>query len=141
MECEIIAGFQEKLALESENITLDPSVVSEGVKAVFSDPSKGCYYVAETREEIIGSLLLTYEWSDWRNGQVIWIQSVYVLPGYRKKGVFSGLFRHIREMAGNGECYKGIRLYVDKTNKTAIDVYRKLGMTDAHYLMFELITN
>ena len=138
-EWEIIAGFQKKLALETENITLDASIVSEGVMAVFSDPGRGCYYVAETGRKIIGVLLTTFEWSDWRNGQIVWVQSVYVLPEYRSGGVFSGLFRHIRKIVETSKNYRGIRLYVDKTNKLAIEVYRRLGMSDDHYLLFELI--
>jgi GNAT superfamily N-acetyltransferase len=135
-DCLTIARFQEKLARETENILLDPETVESGVRAVFDDPAKGTYYVAETRGEIIACLLTTTEWSDWRNGQVIWLQSVYVLPDHRKKGVFRELFEYIKQSVPD---LKGIRLYVDKTNARAIHVYRQCGMDDKHYQMFEWI--
>lgn len=137
----IISGFQKKLAYETENISLDPCTVEKGVRAVFSDPAKGCYYIAEIGDIIAGSLLTTYEWSDWRNGHIIWIQSVYVLPLYRNKGVFRRLYSHIKQIVVNNPDYMGIRLYVDKTNRTALEVYRQIGMNDEHYQMFEWISS
>ncbi len=132
-----IALFQEKMALETEHIRLDPSVVKEGVKAVIADFAKGCYYVAENDGEIVGCLLTTFEWSDWRNGKIIWIQSLYVLPEFRNKGIFKQLYDHVKQLVENDPNLKAIRLYVDKTNMTAINVYRKCGMNGEHYQLFE----
>jgi GNAT superfamily N-acetyltransferase len=138
-DCPTIARFQERLARETENLLLDPETVKTGVRAVFDDPARGTYYVAETGGEIIACLLTTTEWSDWRNGQIIWIQSVYVLPGYRNKGIFKELFEHIKQLVEGLPVLKGIRLYVDKTNARAIGVYHKCGMDGDHYQMFEWI--
>ena len=140
-EYEIIASFQKKMAIETENIRLDPVIVERGVKAVFSDPSRGCYYVAEIDGKITGSLLTTYEWSDWRNSNVVWIQSVYVLPQYRGKGIFKTLYGYIKQLVEDDPGYAGIRLYVDRRNKNAIHVYRSCGMDGGHYQMFEWIGN
>ncbi len=132
-----IAGFQQAMAWETEELKLDDSTLAKGVKAVFDDPSKGNYYVAESDGNVIASLLTTFEWSDWRNGTVLWIQSVYVRPEFRKKGVYSALYKHIRDMVEQNEDLKGIRLYAEKTNQTAQLVYEKAGMTADHYLLYE----
>jgi GNAT superfamily N-acetyltransferase len=136
-EVHIIAEFQQQMALETENITLKPETVSLGVAAVFSDSSKGKYIVAEIDNLVVGSLLITYEWSDWRNATVLWIQSVYVKPEFRKSGVFSGLYQFVKKWAENNNNIAGIRLYVDKTNEKARAVYEKVGMNGQHYLVFE----
>jgi len=133
----IIAGFQQAMAWETEELKLDDSILAKGVKAVFDDPSKGNYYVAENDGNVIASLLTTFEWSDWRNGTVLWIQSVYVSPEFRKKGVYSTMYKHIRNMVEQNEDLKGIRLYAEKTNQTAQLVYEKAGMTADHYLLYE----
>jgi GNAT superfamily N-acetyltransferase len=134
-----IARFQEKLALESENIYLEPHTVEAGVNAVFSGSARGTYYIAETRGEIKACLLITREWSDWRNGWILWIQSVYVLPDCRKKGIFKALYNHIKQLVEDRRDLKGIRLYVDKANERAIQVYRQCGMDGEHYRLFEWI--
>jgi ribosomal protein S18 acetylase RimI-like enzyme len=134
---KIITGFQLAMARETENIELDPAVAEKGVKSVLTDGSKGCYYLAETGDKIAGCLMLTYEWSDWRNGRILWIQSVYVMPGQREKGVFGSLYNYIKQMVEQDPELKGIRLYVDKTNHKAIQVYRKCGMDGEHYRVFE----
>jgi GNAT superfamily N-acetyltransferase len=137
-----IAEFQVAMALETENLTLDKEVVILGVEAVFEDSSKGAYFVAESEGQVIGSLLTTYEWSDWRNGQVLWIQSVFVTKEFRGRGVFKMLYEFIKSKVQeekNG--YRGIRLYVDKTNKSAQRVYEKLGMENHHYETFEWMLN
>ena len=136
---KLISSFQEKLAMETENIKLDPDIVQKGVNAVFSDPAKGCYYVAEICGELAGSLLTTYEWSDWRNGTVLWIQSVYVLPEYRNKGVYRNLYMQIKQIVEDNTGLHGIRLYADKTNRKAIEVYSRFGMNGEHYQLFEWI--
>ena len=138
-DCDTIAHFQEKMAMETENLELDPGIVGSGVNAVFSDPSKGKYYVAEKDKTIAGCLLTTAEWSDWRNGRIIWIQSVYVLPEWRNKGIYKKLYNHIKQLVEEDPYLKGIRLYVDKTNEKAIQIYQHCGMDDEHYKLFEWI--
>ncbi len=136
-EYKVIAGFQQKMALETENYHLDINTVTKGVEAVFSDASKGKYYIVEEDEKVIASLLTTYEWSDWRNSQVLWIQSVFVLQEYRKNGVFKLMYSNIKDIVLNNPIYSGIRLYVDKTNTNAMKVYTKIGMQGEHYSLFE----
>lgn len=132
-----ITDFQLAMARETENIDLDYSTVKKGVNAVLHDPGKGQYYVAEIQGEIIGSLLTTFEWSDWRNGTVLWIQSVYVTPKFRRKGVYSNLYLHVKKQVLEDPMLKGIRLYADKSNIAAHRTYQKLGMDHDHYTTFE----
>lgn len=132
-----IVEFQIAMALETEQLQLHEPTVVKGVEAVFADPSKGTYYVAETNGQVVGSLLTTYEWSDWRNGTVLWIQSVYVRPKFRKQSIFSSLYKHILELVTLSSDLRGIRLYADKTNTSAHGVYEHLGMTAEHYRMYE----
>lgn len=132
-----IVRFQIAMALETENIRLNPETVTAGVRAVFSVPGRGKYYVAEEDGLVVASLLTTYEWSDWRNGTVLWIQSVYVLPEFRRKGSYRRLYSHIRDRVEKDAGLKGIRLYADKSNHTARNVYEKLGMTAEHYQLYE----
>lgn len=106
-----------------------------GCRAILADPTKGFYLVAVRDDEIVGQLMITYEWSDWRNRTAWWIQSVYVVPGWRHKGVFKSLYRHVREMCER-EQGAGLRLYADEGNSAAQDVYRTLGM-QTHYRVFE----
>ncbi len=138
-DSRIIASFQIFLARETEQLELDPADVEQGVKAVFSDPGKGCYYIAKCGGDIAGSLLITYEWSDWRNRTILWIQSVYVVPKHRNKHVFRYLYEHIKQRVEDNPGLGGIRLYVDVTNKKAMQVYRHLGMNSEHYRLFEWI--
>ena len=132
-----IVEFQLAMAMETEQFQLHEPTVVKGVAAVFADPSKGIYYVAETDDKVVGSLLTTFEWSDWRNGTVLWIQSVYVRPEFRKRSIFSRLYKHIQEKVALKPDLRGIRLYADKTNTAAHGVYEHLGMTAEHYQMFE----
>ncbi len=134
-----IVEFQMAMALETENLRLDRNLVEKGVKAVFDDVAKGKYYVAQDDDKLIASLMITYEWSDWRNGNVYWIQSVYVLPEYRGKGVFKEMYLHIKDSVKNTPGLSGIRLYVDKNNHRAQKVYNKIGMDGSHYQLFEWI--
>ncbi|MCF8303200.1 MAG: GNAT family N-acetyltransferase [Bacteroidales bacterium] len=136
-EWKVITDFQQKMALETENISLDAETVKKGVQQVFTDHSKGRYYLAKHDGEVVASMLTTFEWSDWRNGTVLWLQSVYVLPDYRKKGIFRMMYHHIKQKVENTESLVGIRLYVDKTNKVAQKVYESLGMSGDHYQLFE----
>jgi ribosomal protein S18 acetylase RimI-like enzyme len=132
-----IAGFQIKMAKETENIDLDPVRVENGVMSVFQDKHKGTYVVALVEDVVIGSLLITYEWSDWRNSMILWIQSVYVIPEYRSQGVFKMLYNYVKKIANEDKNVSGIRLYVDKTNKKAMKVYKAIGMNGDHYQVFE----
>ena len=133
-----IIDFQLKMALETENLELTKSVLESGVKAVFDEDSKGAYYVAEVDGTVVGSLLTTYEWSDWRNGQILWIQSVYVANEFRGKGIYRNMYEYIKNKVRDHKLdFKGIRLYVDKTNDVAQKVYKKLGMENHHYEMYE----
>ena len=132
-----IVEFQLSMAWETEELKLNEPTVIKGVAAVFEDPAKGIYYVAEVEGKVVGSLLTTFEWSDWRNGTVLWIQSVYVRPEYRKRSIFSKLYKHIQEKVTANSNLRGIRLYADKTNIPAHGVYEHLGMTAEHYQMFE----
>ena len=132
-----VVEFQLAMAWETEQLLLHEPTVIKGVAAVFADPAKGTYYVAETEGKVVGSLLTTFEWSDWRNGTVIWIQSVYVRPEFRKQSVFSRLYKHIQEFVVSNPDLRGIRLYADKTNTSAHNVYEHLGMTAEHYQMYE----
>ena len=132
-----IIDFQQKMAKETEGIDLDLKILSKGVHAAFNDAAKGIYYVAVDNDKIIASLLTTYEWSDWRNGCVLWIQSVYVLPEHRGKGVFNKMYQHLKSMVENSDEYLGLRLYVDRTNVKAQKVYDKIGMDGEHYKMYE----
>jgi GNAT superfamily N-acetyltransferase len=132
-----IVSFQLAMAWETERLRFDESIVNKGVEAVFFDPSKGIYYVAEAEGKVVGSLLTTFEWSDWRNGTVLWIQSVYVTPEFRKQQIFSKLYHFIQTLVKDHPDLLGIRLYADKTNLSAHGVYNHLGMTAEHYQMFE----
>ncbi len=134
---DIIVGFQMKMAKDTEGLVLDEETINEGVMHVLRDAEKGKYFVAEEEGKVIASLLITYEWSDWRNKTVLWIQSVYVLPEYRNQGVYKEMYSHIKKWASEDGNVAGIRLYVDKTNKQAMAVYRKLGMDGEHYRLFE----
>lgn len=136
-EANIIQDFQIRMALETEGIQLKPDAVEQGVKAVFEDGSKGTYWVAESDQQIIASMLMTPEWSDWRNATVLWFQSVYVLPEFRGKGAFRQMYLHVQEFVNKFENYGGLRLYVDKRNIDAQKVYEKLGMNGDHYRFYE----
>lgn len=132
-----IIDFQLKMAMETEGILLDYHTVTEGVHAVFKDPAKGAYYVAVSDGKVIGSLMTTYEWSDWRCGTVLWIQSVFIVPEYRGQGVFKKMYEFIQQLVTPESGYRGIRLYVDKTNERAQRVYQRLGMNGEHYQVYE----
>jgi len=132
-----IVRFQLAMAKETEDLLLDLPTVEKGVAAVFNDPSKGCYYIAEVDGQMVASLLTTFEWSDWRNGTVLWIQSVFVIQEYRRHGVFSAMYNYIKQQVETDSSLKGLRLYVEQNNTRARAVYEKLGMTAEHYQMYE----
>lgn len=132
-----LLDFQLKMALETENITLEISTLTEGVNKLMKDTAKGKYYVAVDENEVMGCLMTTYEWSDWRCGTVLWIQSVYIAAPHRGKGVYKKMYAFIQQMVNTDPDLRGIRLYVDKTNAVAKAVYQKLGMNGEHYQMYE----
>jgi GNAT superfamily N-acetyltransferase len=132
-----IVDFQLKMAAETEGIKLDEAIVMKGVTAVVNDNTKGQYYVTEINNRVVASLLTTFEWSDWRNGTILWIQSVYVLPEYRRKGVYRNMYSHIKQLVLENEKLNGIRLYADKSNFPAHKTYQELGMSPDHYITFE----
>lgn len=136
-DAPVIVDFQLRMARETEGLELDRDTVTRGVDAVFADPGKGVYWVAERAGLVVGGLLTTFEWSDWRNGTVIWIQSVYVVPEERGRGVYRALYEHLRRRVEADSGLKGIRLYVEKRNTAAQGVYERLGMTREHYELFE----
>lgn len=131
-----IAGFQVEMAMESEGTTLDLERVTRGVTMAMNDEAKGQYIVARSEGKVVGSLMLTREWSDWNCQWYWWIQSVYVEPRHRGKGVYRAMYEQVKQMARN-ENVSQVRLYVDKTNNTAQHAYQHLGMTETHYLMYE----
>ena len=139
-DIESIVQFQAKMAMESEGTTLDKEKVTKGVTAAMNDESKGIYWVAKINGKAIGSLMVTREWSDWNNEWYWWIQSVFVLPDYRKHGVYKAMYSTLKEVAKENKVSQ-IRLYVDKTNHPAQQVYQRLGMHESHYLMYEENTN
>lgn len=132
-----LLDFQLKMALETENIQLEIQPLTLGMTKLLKDPGKGKYYVAEESGEIVGCLMTTFEWSEWRCGTILWIQSVYVAATWRNKGVFKTMYDHVHQLVQADPDLKGIRLYVDKSNATAQKVYSGLGMNGEHYTVFE----
>ena len=136
-ETPIIADFTRSIAWETEQVRLEPEVVLAGVQAVFRNPELGFYVVAVNSGTVIGCLMVTYEWSDWRNGVQWWLQSVYVKSDYRRKGVFKRLWDFIIDLASEKPDVCGVRLYVEKDNEPAQAAYRRIGMKDTNYLVYE----
>lgn len=132
-----IVEFQVAMARETEDVELDRGILSRGVAAVFANSSLGRYYIAEAGGRAAASLMITYEWSDWRNGMVWWIQSVYVVPELRRRGIYAGLYLHVKTIVDADAAVRGIRLYVDERNRQAQEVYARLGMNGEHYRVFE----
>ncbi len=137
-EIATLVEFNRAMAQETEGRGLDPARLRAGVEAVFAEPARGTYFLALRGDEPLGGLLVTTEWSDWRNGVFWWIQSVYVVPAARRQGVFRQLYRHVLERAQGNPEVCGLRLYVDQQNRAAQEVYRELGMHEARYRFFEL---
>lgn len=137
-EAPTIARFNARMARETEGIDLDGNRLLDGVRAVFERPERGWYLVAVESGEVLGQLMVTFEWSDWRNGVFWWIQSVYVEPEARGRGVYKALYAELlrRARADGGVC--GVRLYVEKHNQRAQEVYARQGMRRAGYDLFEV---
>ena len=136
-DIEIITANNAALAMETEHRRLSPDIVRAGVSAALADPAKGRYFVAELAGQVVGQIMHTYEWSDWRNGLVWWIQSVYVVASARRQGIYAGLYRYLQSLAKADRHVRGIRLYVDRRNESAQQVYARLGMNGEHYQVFE----
>lgn len=137
-DASIIADFNSRLAWETEKLRLDPQIIQRGVCAALKDAAKGTYFVAEHEGAVAGQLFITYEWSDWRNGNFWWIQSVYVAAAHRQNGVFRALFDHVQKLARVRRDVRGLRLYVEQNNDRAQRTYAKLGMVKTHYAVFEM---
>ena len=135
---EKMAKCQIDMAFETENFELDKDLILAGVKEVILNPHRGKYYLAVDEDDnLIGMLLTMPEWSDWRCAEVTWIHSVYIYPEYRGQGIYKAMYLHLKNIVETNPKYAGIRLYVDKTNKKAIKVYKKLGMSEDHYSLYE----
>lgn len=134
---EVIARFNTAMARETEQKELPLPVISAGVQAVFKNPGYGFYGVAEIEKNIVGCLMVTLEWSDWRNGVFWWIQSVYVKPEFRNKGVYRSLYEFVKKTAKENPEVCGFRLYVEKENHRAQKTYQALGMGETDYRLYE----
>ena len=135
-DLDVLVDFMIAMARETEALELERDVLLPGVKAAIEDSQKGIYYIAEIGGEVAGSLMTTFEWSDWRNAWVLWVQSVYTRPEFRGRGVYKSLYNHLTKKVEAGT-YAGIRLYVDHRNKKAQKVYENLGMNGDHYRFYE----
>lgn len=136
-DAPVIVEFNRRMAWETERRRLNPARVRRGVARLLKDSAKGVYFVAEENGAVVGQLLVTYEWSDWRNGTFWWIQSVYVREDSRGRGIFRALFQRIRQLAKKRRDVCGLRLYVDAHNGGARKTYTRLGMKKTDYELFE----
>jgi GNAT superfamily N-acetyltransferase len=137
-DVSLMARWAEAMAFETEHKQLDPGTVGRGLLLALEDERRGRYFMAEIAGEPVGTLMLTYEWSDWRCGWWWWIQSVYVAPQHRRKGVYRALYAHVLALAKAADDVCGLRLYVERENVNAQRTYEFLGMLDAGYRMFEV---
>jgi GNAT superfamily N-acetyltransferase len=138
-DLEFILRGNLGMARETESVELDPALVVPGTRAVLANPALGRYFIAEVDGGPVGQLMLTYEWSDWRNGTFWWVQSVYVEPSWRGRGIFSALFRHVEAQARGQPGVCGLRLYVDRANRQAQAVYARLGLHPTNYDVMETV--
>jgi ribosomal protein S18 acetylase RimI-like enzyme len=136
-DAETIAQFNIAMAWETERLTLDAETARAGVRAVFQQPCGAFYLLAQLGDAIAGALMVTTEWSDWRNGVFWWIQSVYIRPEFRRRGLYRALYGHVKAMASRQGNVRGFRLYVERENRIAQEAYRSLGMGETAYRIFE----
>ena len=136
-DLDVLVGFAQAMARETEGKDLDDSTLRPGVAALLADRALGRTFVVESKGEVVASLMLTTEWSEWRNGLFWWIQSVYVRPGERGRGHYRRLHEHVRALAAEDPRVCGLRLYVERENTGAQATYRAMGMEETHYLLFE----
>lgn len=132
-----LVKFNQLMAWETEQKKLDDDTLFKGVSALIADDSKGFYLVAEQDHQVVGSLMVTTEWSDWRNGVFWWVQSVYISVDFRRQGIYAQLYAQVKALAKQKENVCGFRLYVEKENLVAQKTYESLGMSPTHYLMYE----
>ena len=136
LDISSLVKYNQLLAKETENISLDKEILRLGVENALNN--KGCQYiVAELNDNVVGQTLITSEWSDWRNGLIWWLQSVYVHPDYRKRGVFNSIYNYIETLAKADPTVKGLRLYVMKDNLIGLNTYQSIGMINSGYLVYE----
>jgi len=133
----VIADYNQALARETESLKLDPKVLRSGVERAFDHQHLCWYFIAEVDGKAVGQTLITYEWSDWRDGVIWWMQSVYVHPDYRKRGVFQSIYKHIESLAQKDSQARAIRLYVKEGNHHGMNAYRRAGMADSGYVVYE----
>jgi GNAT superfamily N-acetyltransferase len=137
-DAEFLVRGNAAMALETEHLSLDLDRLRDGVHALFEQSGRGVYYVAELDGQRAGQMMITYEWSDWRNGLFWWIQSVYVEPRFRSQGVFKAIYRHVQHLARTTPGVCGLRLYVENSNSQAQEIYQRLGLQRTAYQMFEV---
>lgn len=136
-DLETIVKFNIAMAMETEHKKLSLPIATDGVKSLFKNPQQGFYIVAEIEGQVAGSCMVTYEWSDWRNGLFWWVQSVYVRPEFRRRGIFTNLYEFLKEKASRESNVCGFRLYVEQSNHAAQKTYKSLGMSKSVYKVFE----
>lgn len=139
-DLQVIVDFNQRLAQESEGKSLDLATLTAGVQSLLADRQKGRYFVAESDGRVAGQMMITHEWSDWRNGDIWWLQSVYVHPDFRRQGVFRQLLEHVLAQ-GAVESSIGLRLYVDEHNRSAIETYRRFGFESGAYRVMERLSH
>lgn len=132
-----LVAFNRDMAAESEDKGLDEAVLRRGVSHLLAHPNEGFYLMAERGGQVAGSLMVTFEWSDWRDGRFWWIQSVYVRPEHRRSGVYRAMHEHVRTQAHADGRSCGLRLYVERDNHGAMATYRAMGMVETHYRLYE----
>ncbi len=136
-DADVLIRFNRAIARETENVELPPDRIVPGVKTLLKNPDLGYYVVAEIDGVIVGALMVTLEWSDWRNGCFWWVQSVYVHPDHRERGIYRALYEHVKARAAKEPNVCGFRLYVEKNNAGAQRTYQALGMAETHYRIYE----
>ncbi len=137
-DLDTIVKYNYNLAKETENLELDKEILKKGVRTALEDNGNGIYFVYEKDDMVVGQIMITKEWSDWRNGDYWWIQSVYVNKDYRGQGIFTQLFDYVKYLAERSNNVCSLRLYVEKKNERAKDTYKSKGMKETHYLMYEI---
>ncbi len=139
-DLDVLVAFQLAMARETEALELDPATLRSGVAALLASRDRGRVFVVEEGGVAVATLTLTLEWSDWRNGTFWWIQSVYVDPGHRRRGHYRRLYEHVRALAARDPEVRGLRLYVERNNRSARATYRRLGMEETAYRIYEQAT-
>lgn len=136
-DAAVIAEFNQSMAWETEDKQLIPDLVLAGVNSLLANPAYGFYLVAEIEGQVVGSLMITTEWSDWRNGVFWWVQSVYIRREFRRQGIYRKLYAAVKALSAEQGNVCGFRLYVEKDNQNAQATYRGLGMQATDYLIYE----